>query len=802
MVGAWLRRHRAPLLGLLGLVLLLFSDVVFFGKVFYERDIHLEWYSQIEGFVRSVASGAWPVWDSTIAFGQPLLADPSAQIAYPPTWLNLFVQPWDYYRGFVLGHCWFAALGMYLLCLHLERSRTAAFAAAGVWILCGPFLSLVSVWHHFAGACWIPWVVLAALRALAAPGLAPTLAWGGAGALQIVAGSAEMAAMGFAASVLIASAVVPWRGRPPRAALSIAGRVLTAAILMASLSAVLWAPTLEVLLRSARAGLPAAVRTLWSVPPIGLARMLLPLPGADIPWAETWQERLFDTVPPFLPSLYLGLPALALVFAARHSSGRTFRWTATLLFVGALALALGRHAPFYGLAVQAFPPLAIFRYPSKAMLLVALAWALLVATGVDEALRTVEARGRATLVALGLLGALTVGIGSWLLSGATGLQSFLAPPPWAESLRAVSWGLGTGIVRAGVALVGVAALLAASRGRYRRPSVQLAVLLCLADLTLAHRSLNLTTSRTLVAFKPPILEGLSPDDHRRLYVYEYFLTPGSSRRYLGREDPYVILPRPGQATTPELKVLSQRLYPFPPVPGRWGLEGSFDVDTRGLYPRFVSTLVSLLRSVEGTPLHHRLLRLGAVRWVIALHTLGFEDLLLEKTVPSLFPEPIRRFAVPDSLPRTYAVGAARAADGPAALAFLMGESFDPTREIVLAVPAAALPSPDFHGTSRIVELKADRVQIEADLSGAGYVVLVDAFDPGWKASLDGRPVPVLRANLAFRAVRVPAGRHRLTMAYRPVGVWVGLGISLTSALGLVAGLGVARLRGRRRGART
>ncbi len=796
---AWRRGSGPALVGLAGIVVALFSGVIFGGRVFYDRDIHLEWYSQIEGFVRSVAGGAWPVWDDTIAFGQPLLADPSAQIAYPPTWLNLLVQPWDYYRIFVVGHCLFTAVGMLRLTRHLKASHLAAFAAAGVWTVCGPVLSLVNVWHHFAGACWIPWVVLAALRAVAAPGLAAALLWGGAQAMQIVAGSADMAALGVVASGLLIGGRIDWRALPGRAALILGGRALLAGVVAAALSAVLWMPTLEVLLRSSRAALPEAQRSMWSVPLLGFARTLLPVISGDLPWSDSWQGWLFDSVPPFLPSLYLGLPTLVLVVASRRSPDRGLLRATAILLVGALALALGRHAPFYGLAVRLLPPLAIFRYPSKVMVLAAFAWALLVAFGVDAAKSQPGSRGRSVWGLLGSAGAVVAALGVWLLARPETLASLLQPPPWAEPLASTSWPLASGLVRSGTALLVAATLLVGVGGRRRSVGVLAVVIVSLVDLVLAHRSLNLTTPRELVTFRPPVLEGLTNADHRRLYVYEYFLNPGSSRKYLGRDDAYVIANRSGGALTPELKVLSQRLYPFPPVAARWGFEGSFDVDTRGLYPGEVSTLIALLHSVEGTPAHLRLLRLGAVSRVIALHPRGFEDLVLEQTLPSLFPEPVRRFAVPDPLPRTYVVGAARGAEGLAALGVLLDPTFDIAREVVLSGSPGNPHAPEFQGKSRILELVSDRVRIEAELSAPGYVVLVDAYDPGWKATLDGTPVPLLRANLAFRAVQAPAGRHVIQFLYRPVWLVRGLSISLIAAIGLLAiGLGATR-RGDKRG---
>jgi uncharacterized membrane protein YfhO len=66
-------------------------------------------------------------------------------------------------------------------------------------------------------------------------------------------------------------------------------------------------------------------------------------------------------------------------------------------------------------------------------------------------------------------------------------------------------------------------------------------------------------------------------------------------------------------------------------------------------------------------------------------------------------------------------------------------------------------------------------------------VVLEAFEPGWIATVDGAPAPVLRANGLFRAVRLETGRHRVRFAYRPRSVAYGAALS---GLGLAASLGL------------
>jgi hypothetical protein len=64
----------------------------------------------------------------------------------------------------------------------------------------------------------------------------------------------------------------------------------------------------------------------------------------------------------------------------------------------------------------------------------------------------------------------------------------------------------------------------------------------------------------------------------------------------------------------------------------------------------------------------------------------------------------------------------------------------------------------------------------------GYVFLSEPFYPERRAFLDDQPITAVRANLAFTAVPVPAGTHRLELRYVPSSFRLGVGISMLTLL--------------------
>ena len=159
------------------------------------------------------------------------------------------------------------------------------------------------------------------------------------------------------------------------------------------------------------------------------------------------------------------------------------------------------------------------------------------------------------------------------------------------------------------------------------------------------------------------------------------------------------------------------------------------------------------------------------------------------------------------MPRAFVAYQARSASSAAEEAALVARpDFDPHREIVVgavtpsgekvAAPTVEnkqrLPTP-----ARLLAHQRQRVVIEAEAEAAGVLTLSDAFYPGWTATVDGRPAPIVPVDLALRGVALTPGRHRVEMSYHDKALRPGGVLSLLGLCGLLL-LSLVGARGRRR----
>ncbi len=140
------------------------------------------------------------------------------------------------------------------------------------------------------------------------------------------------------------------------------------------------------------------------------------------------------------------------------------------------------------------------------------------------------------------------------------------------------------------------------------------------------------------------------------------------------------------------------------------------------------------------------------------------------------------------LARAFVVGHAETADDAAALARLADPAFDVSATVLLA-EAGIGDEPNTNAPARPATITRDTPEAVTVLAeGPGYLLLTDAYYPGWMATVDGQATPIMRADVMFRAVALPAGAHEVVFTYAPRSVAMGLWVSAAAWALLTAAL--------------
>lgn len=127
-----------------------------------------------------------------------------------------------------------------------------------------------------------------------------------------------------------------------------------------------------------------------------------------------------------------------------------------------------------------------------------------------------------------------------------------------------------------------------------------------------------------------------------------------------------------------------------------------------------------------------------------------------------------------------------------------GSGFDPKRMGLIERPiSSAMGQADPMASARVTTLADNSMEVRTDSATAAFLVTSDVYYTGWRATIDGQPVELFRANYAFRGVAVPAGNHVVKFSYQPRRFYFGVGISLVSLFTLT-GLGLVGLARRNR----
>jgi hypothetical protein len=699
---------------------------------------------------QDLLGGFLPLWNPDLGMGAPLLANAQSGALYPPNWVLLFL-PVEYGQGLLLvAHLLLAGIGMAKLSGLLGVGRFGQAVAGLAFMLSGYLAARAWFLTINASVAWLPWIVWAGEKAIRAERRwfsAPLLILL---SLQWLAGHWQTA---WYTWLLLAG----WLAMRAFSLRPVGRNLLRAAVLLLgasgfafALGAAQFLPTVGYWLHSQRAGGTDAEAALaYSFWPWHLLTLLAPdffgNPAHGDYWgfANYWEDAVYIGLLP------LGLAASALWNAVRRKgvAGFPYAFLGALLPV-ALLLGLGANTPVFTFLYDRVPTFNFFQAPARIMIAFVFSLCLLAAAGAERWLRAAEPHwNRAANVAVVSAAAVVAGAA-------------------ASRLGFVKSSFSGSIALAGAIGVLIAALflvkyLAQSRPVFGRWFPVAGAGLVALDLAVAAAGLVPAGSPDLYRAENPDAAAIAAGlDGRRIHMPEEI-------RYRLMYD-RVFLFRTFSGLTDWMDV---RRWEIPNVGVMDGIASADNFDS--FIPARYADLLESVDAVSGAQ-RDRLLRMmdvGAVwEW------------------PDGADRPSLRY-LPAGAARAWGVCRSEwAVDPETAFRAVLDPGFDPTQTVILELGRGAEGAPCAAPPQASVRDGADpnAVLVGVDFPEDGFLVLADVNDRGWEAFLDGERVPVLQADYAFRAVRIPAGRHTLEFRYTPLAFWIGVLVSAATALFLAA----------------
>jgi hypothetical protein len=697
------------------------------GQVFYPQSdqaaLNYPWQSALTDALKE---GTVPWWNAESFAGQPLFANGSSTLLYPPRLLLAeTVSPTTAHNVLSVLHVTLAGLFCYWLLAELELSPLAALFGSVAWMF-GAFtlgwLQLEVVAPLFA---WLPAGLVTMRRAVLRS------------ARWIVASAASIALLLVSTHLLFADVCVVviglygacvalrpvisrWRQRHGVRAFGPLARVLGSSLLGFGLAAFVLVPTAYVLGSVSRQSLPFSEINLFD--PFSLSDLRYALWPAPLPITEHEMEWGLG----FAGSLTVLLALIG--FFTRHKGAGLGR----VLAIGSVLAAIG--GPVGYLVYRLIPGMNVFRPYGRLLFLFDLGLAVLGGIGLDVVIRR-------------LAGSTPVGD-----SPAKGL--FLS-----HNLR---WWMSRGIA---VAVIAVTALQLGLYGRDINPPFQV--------------------SRSSFAFRTtPLIRALETGragvagwSNRVFPANDVFFGTDLPMLY-GNESMVFGIDSAGgyDSSVPARTVDIWRVVNGEHVAAVVGskligaFQPKFDVYTADfdLLPRLGIDRIALTpKAAMQTAVTGRLQELGWERTYS-----GADGTVYAYTGPPTGP--------------TVVFDVRRIENDTTALGTFTEDRFDFARTVILDEEGGSSYGPA--GTFRILSARqgVNSARVVVRASKPGWLVVPSMWDPGWSATVNGSATDVQRADYNEQAVAVPAGRSVVQLRYRPPGLEQGVVASGLSLLACIA----------------
>jgi hypothetical protein len=719
----------------------------------------------------ALRQGGAPLWNPYHFAGHPAVADPQSLLFTPTFFLLALIFPSASMQGFdvfVLLHLLMGGAGMVAICRRQSFAPIAAVLAAVIFMLGGVAASrlqhtgMIISYSFFPVALWLLEIMLER------PRVSNGIGFGIVAALMAL-GRDQVAFLFCVVLLARAAFSVATAPRPLDHLRERVPALFAAAATGASILVVPVLLTLQFLATSNRPGIAFGVAAAGSLAPVNFATMLAPDIFGSLAKTYNYWGPAYDTMPEpdwtdrAVDYLFIGTAPMALGLWHGLAGGRVFAREMRFVhgvIAAALIYTLGRWTPVFEPIYDFFPGVSLYRRPADA--------------------------------------AFVLNAGFALSSGYL-LHRFIAhgvPRPFQKFPRPLAHALCAGAIGVVLALVVAGVAFSTETGHGREAAGALLLALAIGGgvalmLWLGERfdKRPLAAALLVAATSGELLwrnaaDPLNAEPAARYSIYDGPVAAERAAIAALRKD---IAERSAEGERPRVEILG--------LSGGWqnasmllGLE-----DTVGYNPLRIAEYERAVGPGDNAvdpDLRHYPGTFRGYRCKLA-RLLGLDYLVLGRPLarmPRHMPRPaatpifasdqIYVYRLGRAAPRAYFASRVIPVDSEETIDESAIPDFDLAREALvdqanmsalapaLAEPAGAAAA-DKTAKVAIVSYERERIVVEVESDRDGLLVLHDLYYPGWEARIDGFPAPIVKANILFRGVPTPKGRHRIEFQFRP-----------------------------------
>ncbi len=730
---------------------LYFNPMLSSRVIFCERDLAPFFIPPKILWVSLVRNCEFPFWNPHNYSGIPLLATLQPGVFYPPHIFYLFLPFNVVWNWMIILHFVFAGMTTYAFLRHMKVTVLSSATGGLVFMLSGYLLSVHNLLPHLYGVGWFPLVLLYFLKYFETERMRHIVLSSVFLVVQFLAGAPEIVIL----TVFVLCITVFFLGSFPGKDITMFKRVcvlLLLGVIFLLLSGVQWTAFYELHKQSIRAtGLNYISATTWSFAWKDFIQFFLPdVFGYHQTAEKYWLNQSW------LKTVYLGVgPLLFSAMFFLKSDKRKFFFLGLIAF--SLILGLGGSTPLYKL-LHKIPPFNSVRYPVKFLFLLFFVVSVTAGIGLDMLREGVRNRDRVTnrLIIVCFYGGFVFALAwGFLYFWDQEIVSFLAregikPPLYNEiwfnlhntrRFLLFSFLLCTG-------------LLLYVRLRGKKALLVFALFVLIADLFLANYGYYGSAS------------------------WEWFKTPGAFAREMKKNretERFYLTVKTEDDFNSILAGKDIMVSPYSAMYGLYSVGGA-EVMRIAHQDKFLG----LFRCVKNVSQARELLNIGGIKHVILSYPVDHREFRLEER---------EKLEDKDVYLYTYLGYPGRFLlfnnvhyldDDNKVMLKMIDQRTDFKKELIISASSREgwAGRQPIKGAVHLVSYHANKVVLTTESDGDGFLYLSDTYYPGWRAYVDGKETKIYRANLAFRAVEVPKGRHTVVFKYVPMSFYIGLVLTL------------------------